>query len=348
MARKDVVVVGASAGGMDALQKLVGALPADFPGSVFIVWHLSPGVRSVLPEVLSRSGPLRATNPRDGDAIEPGRIYVAPSDHHLLVERGYVRVTRGPKENRFRPAVDPLFRSAAYTYGSRVVGVVLSGALDDGTAGLWMIKMKGGTTVVQDPAEATHRSMPLNALDYVDVDHKLPAAKIGALLGELARREADAERELPQLHRRRLAREVHIAAGREALEEDVTSLGEPSLFTCPECHGVLSTIRDGRIVRFRCHTGHSYSSNTLLQAATSQTEERLWDALRLYDETVFLLNTMGEALAKEGRTVAAERLFNKAREAHERSVAVREAAQTTEKLSGDVLEDERMSATGGE
>lgn len=205
MARKDVIVVGASAGGMEALQKLVGALPADFPGAIFVVWHLSPGVRSVLPEVLTRSGPLRAGNPRDGDAIEPGRIYIAPSDHHLLLERDYMRVTRGPKENRFRPAVDPLFRSAASAYGSRVVGVVLSGALDDGTAGLGMIKMKGGTAVVQDPAEATHRSMPLNALDYVAVDHKLPAAKIGALLGRLAREEAAREPELPELQRRRRA-----------------------------------------------------------------------------------------------------------------------------------------------
>jgi two-component system chemotaxis response regulator CheB len=348
MARKDIVVVGASAGGMDALQKLVGALPADFPGSLFIVWHLSPGVRSVLPEVLSRSGPLRATNPQDGDPIQPGRIYVAPSDHHLLVDKGYVRITRGPKENRFRPAVDPLFRSAAYTYGPRVVGVVLSGALDDGTAGLWMIKMKGGTAIAQDPAEASHRSMPLSALDYVDVDHKLRAAAIGGLLARLAREQADEEAPVPDLVRKRLEREVHIAAGREALLENVQALGEPSLFTCPECHGVLTAIRDDRIVRFRCHTGHSFSGQTLLNASTLQTEERLWDAVRLYDETVMLLNTMAEELARSGRTRSAERLFDKAREAHERSIPVREAAQVTEKLSGEAMEDEATSAGSAE
>jgi two-component system chemotaxis response regulator CheB len=347
-ARKDIVVVGASAGGMEALQKLVGGLPADFPGSIFIVWHLSPGIRSMLPEVLTRSGPLPAANPRDGDPIEPGRIYVAPSDHHLLVEDGYMRVARGPKENRFRPAVDPLFRSAAYTYGSRVVGVVLSGALDDGTAGLWTIKLRGGTAIVQDPADATHRSMPLNALEYAKADHKLPAARIGALLGELAQQEAAAEAPIPDAARKRIEREVHIAAGREALEEGVLVLGDPSHFTCPECHGVLSTIHEGRVVRFRCHTGHAFSSQTLLNASTLQTEERLWDAVRLYDETVLLLNSMAEELAGSGRTRAADKLFAKAREAHERSRVVREAALVTEKLGGEPLEDEAAQAAGGD
>jgi two-component system, chemotaxis family, protein-glutamate methylesterase/glutaminase len=346
-ARKDIVVVGASAGGMDALQKLVGKLPADYPGSVFIVWHLSPGIRSMLPEVLTRSGPLPATHPKDGDPIEPGRIYVAPSDHHLLVERGYVRVKRGPKENRFRPAVDPLFRSAAYTYGARVVGVVLSGALDDGTSGLWTIKLRGGTAIVQDPSDASHRSMPLSALEYVQADHKLPAARIGALIGALAREAPLPEPVLAEEAGKRLDREVHIAAGREALEEGVLSLGEPSHFTCPECHGVLSRIREGRITRYRCHTGHAYSPQSLLNSSTTQTEDRLWDAVRLYDETVLLLNTMAEELANSGRTLAADRLFAKAREAHERSVPIREAAQATEKL-GEAMEDEATQAAGGE
>src|SRR5262245_30021330 len=197
MARKDNVVVGASAGGMDALQQLVAGLPADFPGSLFVVWHLSPGVRSVLPSLLSKNGPLPAVNPADGDRIEPSRIYVAPNDHHMLLERDYIRVTKGPKENRFRPAVDPLFRSAAYVYGPRAIGVVLSGALDDGTSGLWTIKLRGGTTVVQEPADAQHRSMPINALDNVQVDYRLPAAKIGPLLARLAGEEAPVPAELP-------------------------------------------------------------------------------------------------------------------------------------------------------
>src|SRR3954469_6718225 len=164
MARKDIVVVGASAGGMAALEKLAAGLARDFGAAVFVVWHLSPGVSSVLAAVLSRAGPLPAEHPRDGDAIKPGRIYVAANDHHLLLERGYMRVTKGPKENRFRPAVDPLFRSAAYVYGPRVTGVVLSGALDDGTAGLWTVKLRGGLAVVQSPEEALHPAMPQNAM----------------------------------------------------------------------------------------------------------------------------------------------------------------------------------------
>ena len=171
MARKDIVVIGASAGGMEALQKLVARLPADLPAALFVVWHLSPGLKSILPSVLDRAGPLRALHPQDGDRIEPGRVYVAPNDHHMLLEKGYVRITKGPKENRFRPAVDPLFRSAAYVYGPRTIGVVLTGALDDGTAGLWTIKLRGGTAIVQEPADAMIRSMPLNALEHTAADY---------------------------------------------------------------------------------------------------------------------------------------------------------------------------------
>ncbi len=159
MASKDIVVIGASAGGMEALQKLAATLPLDLAASLFVVWHLSPGARTILPAVLSKAGKLPASMPKDGDRIERGRIYVAPNDHHMLLEDGYIRVARGPKENRFRPAIDPLFRSAAYVYGTRVVGVVLTGALDDGTAGLWTIKLRGGTAIVQDPAEALIRSV---------------------------------------------------------------------------------------------------------------------------------------------------------------------------------------------
>src|SRR5262245_19279854 len=192
MARKDIVVIGASAGGMEALQTLVSRLPADLPASVFIVWHLSPGMKSILPEILNRSGRLPAAHPRDGDPIAPGRIYVAPNDHHMLLEKGYIRVTKGPKENRFRPAVDPLFRSAAYIYGTRVIGVVLTGGLDDGTAGLYTIKLRGGTAIVQEPADAMIRSMPLNALAHTESDYKLPVARMGDLIARLVREEAPA------------------------------------------------------------------------------------------------------------------------------------------------------------
>ena len=337
MAKKDIVVVGASAGGMEALSKLVASLPADLRAAIFVVWHLAPGVRSVLPDVLNRSGRIPAANPKDGDPIEPGRIYVAPNDHHLLLERGYVRVTKGPKENRFRPAVDPLFRSAAYMYGPRVIGIVLSGALDDGTSGLWAIRLRGGTTIVQDPADALHRSMPLNALENVEVDHKVPVAEMGALLARLTREDAAPEPIIPARERERMEAEVNIAREVDSRIENVLGLGELSPFTCPECHGVLAMYRDGNIVRFRCHTGHAVSSGTLLEAGTEQVEQRLFDALRALDETIMLLNQLGEQYARSGNTAAADQCFARAREAYERSRPIRDAALKNEELAQDDL-----------
>ncbi len=335
MAKKDIVVVGASAGGMAALESLVAGLPADYPGSLFIVWHLPPGVKSVLPQVLSRAGALAAVHPKDGDPIKPGCIYVAPNNHHMLLEKGYIRIARGPKENRFRPAVDPLFRSAAYIFGPRAIGVVLSGALDDGTAGLWAIKLRGGTAIVQDPADAMHRSMPLSALDNVEVDYKVPVGEIGALISRLAREQARPEPILTPDERERMGIEVKIAQGHDARDSNVLRFGELSPFTCPECHGVLSILRDGELIRFRCHTGHALSTATLLEGATEQVEERLMDALRGLDETIMLLNQLGEEYASTGNTRAADECFTRARDAYERSKPVREAAMANEELTLD-------------
>ena len=335
MAKKDIVVIGASAGGMEALQNLVHGLPAGLAASLFVVWHLPPGTQSVMPMLLTKAGPLPAAHPEDGDAIESGRIYVAPPGCHMLLERSYIRITKGPKENRFRPAIDPLFRSAAYVYGPRVIGVVLSGALDDGTSGLWTVKLRGGTAVVQEPSDALHRSMPLSALEHVKVDHKLPAARIGALLGRLVREDAAAEPPIPEEARRRLEHEVRIAEEHEALEEEVAEENPPSRFTCPECHGVLSLIREGGILRFRCHTGHAYSSGTLLDSVSGQVEARLWDAVRVLDETVMLLNRLGDERLKEGNTRAAEQCFDWARETHERSRPIRDSAMRSEQFDFD-------------
>jgi two-component system chemotaxis response regulator CheB len=339
MAKQDIVVIGASAGGMEALQTLVGRFPAELLASVFVVWHLSPGAKSILPSVLSKAGPLRAAHPEDGDRIEPGRIYVAPNDHHMLLEKGYIRVARGPKENRFRPAIDPLFRSAAYIYGPRVIGVILTGALDDGTAGLWTIKLRGGTAIVQDPSEALIRSMPLSALDNVSVDHRLPAAEIGDLIARLAREEAPARVGVNPEEDEKTRHEVRIAKEREALEEDLMRFGELSPFTCPECHGVLTMLREGKIVRFRCHTGHAFSSDTLLTSNSEELEARLWDAVRASDESIMMLNRLGEEFAKTGNDGAAERCFDEAREAHERLRPVREAAIVNEQLNVSKLRE---------
>jgi two-component system chemotaxis response regulator CheB len=189
-----LVVIGTSAGGIEALRAIAAALPADFPAAIAIVMHLSPQSPGILDDILNRAGPLRADVARGGERLQPGHIYVAPADAHLLVEPGRLRLTRGPKENRFRPAIDPLFRTAAQVYGPAAVGVILTGNLDDGTAGLWAIKKLGGTTVVQDPADAMFPAMPESAVRHVEIDHVVPLAAIAPLLVRLTTSRSPAKR----------------------------------------------------------------------------------------------------------------------------------------------------------
>jgi two-component system, chemotaxis family, protein-glutamate methylesterase/glutaminase len=197
MATRDIIVVGASAGGVEALSQLARGLPPDLAASIFVVLHLPAGGASALAHILDRAGPLSSSQARDGEPINHAHIYVAPPDHHLLVRRGHVTLVRGPRENNHRPAVDPLFRSAARAYGSRVVGVILSGALDDGTAGLLAVKTRGGVAVVQSPDEALFSGMPTSALHHVNVDHCVPLAEIPRLLNKLSREEVDETRRDP-------------------------------------------------------------------------------------------------------------------------------------------------------
>ena len=330
MARKDIVVVGASAGGMEALQRLVASLPKDLPAAIFVVWHLPPGLKSMLPHVLSKAGPLPAENPVDGQEFEPGRIYVAPSDHHMLVEQGFIRIAHGPRENRFRPAVDPLFRSAAYGYGPRVIGIVLSGALNDGSAGLWTVKERGGTSIVQDPAEALHPSMPSAALEEVAVDYKLRIAEMGPLLGRLAREEASPARTPAIDEQRRLESEIRIAEAYSEVSLEHYQANELSPFTCPDCHGVLARQVGSGILRFRCHTGHAFTAQTLLDSLCEQVELRRADSVRALDESVMLLNHIGRHLEKDGRGDIAQRYFERARATDEQAAPLRQASQAYE------------------
>jgi two-component system, chemotaxis family, protein-glutamate methylesterase/glutaminase len=345
MAKKDIVVIGASAGGMEALRELVAALPEDFQASVFIVWHMSPSVRSILPQLLGQDGPLEAAFANDREPILPRRIYVAPPDHHMLLETGYVRVTKGPKENRFRPAVDPLFRSAAYVYGPRAIGVVLSGGLDDGTAGLWTIKLRGGTAIVQEPEEALVPGMPQSALNAVDVDHRATIAEIAGLLARLTREEAPEAPELPMNEKRKIESEIRIAEEAESIAKQILASGELSAFTCPECHGVLTKIREGRVLRFRCHTGHAYSANSLLTSVTESVEQLLWDALRAVDETVMLLDHLGKHFGDSGDKESQAAFLKKAEEARQRGNVIRRVAFASELLDEEKLaERQEISA----
>ena len=321
---RDIIVIGASAGGLSAFNRIVKQLPEELNAAIFIVWHLSPYSNSMLPEILNRAGKLKAKHPNDGEPIELGKIYIAPPDHHLLLESGRIRLTKGPKENRFRPAIDPLFRSAAYAYGSRVVGVVLTGALDDGTAGLWAIKDRGGIAVVQDPAEAEQPSMPASALKNVEVDHCLPVSEIPPLLVTLTEQPSgDGDR--PAVSEE-LGIETKIALGADAADLDVQQLGEVSEFTCPDCHGSLIQLTNDKLLRFRCHTGHSFGSASLLAELTDSVEDSVWTAIRAVEERIRLLKHLAQHASDLKQTEATSTLYRELQENERRADLLRQAA----------------------
>ena len=321
MSGHDIIVVGASGGGLEALQAMVAGLPPDLPAAVFVVWHIGPDSPSLLPAILGRAGPLPAMHPHDQEPITPGRIYVAPPDHHLLVEPGCVRLSRGPKENRFRPAVDPLFRSAAAAYGSRMIGVVLSGALDDGTAGMAAVKQVGGITVVQDPGEALNPGMPQSVLAHVPVDHVAPAAALGPLLSVIASSPPAEEGVQPVSENINI--ENQIARQDNPLDSGVMKLGKLSPYTCPECHGTLLQLSGDGILRFRCHTGHAYTVNSLLAEVNESIEEALWSAVRAIEEQMLLLRDVAQHVRHKGDAGEAEQLMRQAREAEQQVEFVR-------------------------
>jgi two-component system chemotaxis response regulator CheB len=286
--QRDLVVVGASAGGVDALQELVHGLPPEFPAALLIVLHVPSTGTSVLPQILGRRGPLAAAFARDGDVPARGAIYVAPADHHLLVRDGRIRLTQGPRENGHRPAIDPLFRSAAREAGPRCIGVVLSGLLDDGAPGLRFIHDHGGATVVQDPDDAQFPSMPQAALALTRADRVVPAAAMGAALCELIDEPLAAD--AGEAVRETDGRSVDGTDRQDRVEIDDPSLvrdlleGPPSALTCPECGGTLWEQDDRRGVRFACHVGHTYTLATLLEEQGRELEGTLWAAVRSLEE----------------------------------------------------------------
>jgi two-component system chemotaxis response regulator CheB len=260
-----------------------------------LVLHIPANSPSRLREILERVSSLPVMSPKDGDPIAAGHIYVPTPDRHLLLDNERIRVTRGPKENRARPAVDALFRSAAYSFGQRVIGIVLSGNLDDGTAGLWAIKDRGGVAIVQSPEEAMFSSMPKSAMEHVDVDHVLPAADIPATIVRLVQEPImTSERNHDT---KSIRTEIKTAMGQDAMHAGTMKLGPVSALTCPECHGVLMEIKEGSIMRYRCHTGHAFSSQALFGQTNHEIDRHIWNALRALDEKMILLRTM-ETLAR--------------------------------------------------
>ena len=330
MAAKRVVVIGGSSGAIEAMRVIVQGLPADFAAPVCVVLHTSPQSPGILDAILGRAGKLPAAAAVTGARLRAGHIYVAPPDHHLVIEPGELRLSKGPRENRFRPAVDPLFRSAAQVYGAGAIGVVLTGSLDDGTAGLWTIKQLGGTTIVQDPDDALFPSMPASALQHVDVDYVVRVPEIAALLVRLLERPAGEEPPVPAPAA--LEVEVKIAAGQNAVEAGVEHIGEPSRFACPECHGVLLRVKDTGPSRFRCHTGHAYSARSLAAAVNDGIEDALWTAVRALEEGALLMQQLSTDLHGDGAGGDAGALRQQGSEAHQHSEMVRRVVHLREAL----------------
>jgi two-component system chemotaxis response regulator CheB len=331
MQKRDIIVIGASAGGFEAIKTLVKGLSAQLEAAILIVWHMSPDVKGILPYVINKLHGIPAANAYDRELITPGRIYVAPPDRHMLIVDDYLRVTKGPKENRFRPAIDPLFRSAAYRYGNRVIGIILSGALDDGTAGLWTVKKHGGVAIVQDPANAEVASMPESAIRGVNVDYTLSVEEMPHLVSKLCSETIAFRNHYNVEKNRRTEEEIRIALQDELYTAGV-QLGKLTPFTCPECHGVLSMIKEDEMIRYRCHTGHAYSAASLLQSISHNIEDSLWNAIRGIEESIALLNHLGDHFAELNQTHLAALYFKKAQETFVRSGLARKALLDEEAL----------------
>jgi two-component system, chemotaxis family, protein-glutamate methylesterase/glutaminase len=299
--RRDIIVIGASAGGVTALAEIVEALDPNLRAAVFVVLHLPANHRSHLPSILNRSGPLPASNAEDGADIEYGHIYVAPPDFHLLLGGGSIHVARGPRVNRSRPSIDLLFQSASAAHTDRVIGVIASGLLDDGVRGLATIKRRGGIAIVQDPDEATFSGMPSNAIETVAVDHIHPAGHIGKVLNDLVAH-----------HQEGVTHMQHDepTAPRET-QDDYNETREISPFTCPDCHGMLWEIEEGSLVHYQCRVGHSFTPSALLSAQVDEVEGLLWGALRAMEEREAIYRNIQERNLQLGVATFEASLENK-------------------------------------
>ncbi|MDJ1505891.1 chemotaxis protein CheB [Xanthocytophaga agilis] len=288
MNRHDIVVIGTSAGGLETLITLITPLEKDLPAAVFIVLHLSAAssAESIV-ATLQKHTVLPCKVAEANESITYGTIYLAPADCHLLLTDIHIRLTKGPRENGFRPSIDTLFRSAAAYHGSRAIGVILTGMLYDGIVGMDAIRRSKGITIVQDPSEAPYRDMPGNVLLHMDVNYNVPAAEIGILINELVYRQVE-KHPIPD----DIKVEAAIAERITTSSENVEELGERSVFICPDCGGPLWQMKHGNVVRYRCHAGHAYTAQTLLEDKDRQLEETLWMAMRILEERKNMLISM--------------------------------------------------------
>jgi two-component system, chemotaxis family, protein-glutamate methylesterase/glutaminase len=332
-----VVAIGASAGGVKALATLTEALPKGFPAAVLVVCHMSPSGPNLLPQVLARGSSLPVLAAQDDLEIEAGKVYVSVPDRHLMLDGSHLRLTRGPKENRTRPAIDVLFRSVASSRGPQAIGVVLTGYLDDGAAGLWTIKDVGGQAIVQDPEDADVPDMPLASLLYVTPEVIAPLAQLpDALLRAVRLSESRAMPSLPS--DQRLEIETAIARGDNALAAGSLRLGPPSSLTCPECGGAMAEINESARIRFRCHTGHAYSVLTLLSDIDRCIDQSLWHALRSIEERALLLAKL-QTEAENG---------NKREEASKAAQALQDTRKRGDILRQLLLDEQALGHAIGE
>jgi two-component system chemotaxis response regulator CheB len=314
-----IVVVGASAGGVETLPRFFKDFHPDIGAAFFVVLHVHPDARSCLPALLSRTSRLSAQHAEDGCQILPGKIFVAPPDHHLLIEDGRMRLSHGPKENRHRPAIDPLFRTAAENWNSRVIGVVLTGNLDDGTMGLRAVKDAGGVTIVQDPADALYPDMPRNALQNVDPHYVLPLEEIRSLLPRLIQ-EPVKEKVMKRFEDKGMKPESKKIKSGDKINKD---LGPPTMFVCPDCNGPLWELRDGKATMYRCMVGHSFGPQTLIAAQSEEVERALWIAIRALEERVALHQKLAERASSSKRDMSKKYFLTRARENSQHATVLR-------------------------
>jgi two-component system, chemotaxis family, protein-glutamate methylesterase/glutaminase len=283
-----IIVIGTSMGGIEALGNVLSQLPVDFPSPLFAVMHLHPHSPSMLDRMLAGKTPLSVKFAEDGAVPQPGTLYLAPPDRHLLIEKKHMVLSRGPRENRFRPAIDPLFRSAAVAHTSQVIGIVLTGLLDDGAAGLQAIKQCGGIAIVQDPRDAAFPEMPRSAMEAVQVDHCVKLSDMGALLAKLVAAPAKQTIQAPE----RLKKEVNLAKGliHPDIEENIMGTAVPLI--CPDCGGGMNDITEGKLVRYRCHEGHAFTEHSLVDAQWEKVEYSMWTAIRTMEEQANMLQKM--------------------------------------------------------
>ena len=338
--------MGASAGGVEALSTLVRALPASLPAVIFVVVHFPSHGTSVLPDILRRAGRLPAEHARDGETVQAGRIYVAPPGWHLLVTKDTIRLVGGPREHGFRPAIDTLFLSAAQAYGPRTAGVILSGTLSDGVAGLQAVKRAGGVTIVQDPEEAIYPGMPRSAIEQVNVDHILSLAQIAQTLEHLSQQ--------PMIEERNgsLANENEVEA--EWLENDIQTyiqdknLGGRTVMTCPECGGLIWELQEGELTRCRCHAGHAYSTDSLLAEQAETLEGALWTAVRALEERASLLGRLSTQAAQRDSRLTASRFQKQAGEAERQADVIRQVLLQGKAIGLENSHDVKMMEETGE